>query len=63
VLKTGIRLQGMETANQIWVTCCALHIWLLEGDGHDGEWDGAIGQHEADEVMCRVPFAMQRLEL
>lgn len=63
VLKTGVRLQGMETANNIWLTCCALHNWLLEVDGLDGEWDGALGQLEADDVMRHVPFAMQRLEL
>jgi hypothetical protein len=63
ILKTGIRLQGMETCNNIWLTCCALHNWLLEVDGLDGEWDGAIGQLEVGDVIRHVPFAMQRLAL
>ena len=45
ILKTGIRLEGMEVANNIWKTFCALHNWLLETDGLDGEWDGELGQH------------------
>jgi hypothetical protein len=64
ILKTGIRLQGMEVANNVWKTCCALHNWLLEIDGLDGEWDGALGQLSANDIPCHVmPLAMQRLEL
>ena len=28
ILKTGIRLHGIEAADKIWLTCCALHNWL-----------------------------------
>jgi len=59
----GIRLQGMDTCNNIWLTCCALHNWLLEVDGLDGEWEGAIGQLEAEDVIWHVPFAMKHLAL
>jgi hypothetical protein len=31
-LKSGIWLQGVEQDNNIWLTCCALHNWLLEID-------------------------------
>ncbi len=63
ILKMGIRLQGIETCNNIWLTCCALHNWLLEVNGLDGEWEGAIGQLEARDVIQHVPFAMQHLAL
>lgn len=63
ILKTGIRLQGNEVATDIWKTCCALHNWLLEVDGLDGEWDGAIGQQDAYDVTSHVPFSLQRLQL
>ena len=33
ILKTGIRLSGVECADKIFLTCCALHNWLLETDG------------------------------
>ena len=53
----------MDTCNNIWLTCFALHNWLLEVDGLDGEWKGAIGQREAGDVIRHVQFAMQRLDL
>lgn len=63
ILKTGIRLQGNEVATNIWFTCCALHNWLLEVDGIDGEWDGALGMQDANDVTSHVPFSLQRLQL
>ncbi len=30
ILKTGIRLHGVEVVDDIWRTCCALHNWLLD---------------------------------
>lgn len=62
ILKTGIRLEGMETVNNIWKTCCALHNWLLEIDGLDGEWEGAIGQHDAHDIVRHMPFSIGRLQ-
>jgi len=63
VLKTGIRLEGVEVADKIWKTCCALHNWLLEIDGLDGQWDAAIGQQDASDVLRHLPFALDRLRL
>jgi hypothetical protein len=51
ILKTGIRIEGLKNANNIWLTCSTLHNWLLEVDGLDGEWDGAIGQMEVAYVL------------
>lgn len=42
ILKTGIRVHGVEVADQIWLTCCALHNWLLEIDGLDRPWGGGV---------------------
>jgi hypothetical protein len=33
ILKTGIRLFDTQSADKIFLTCCALHNWLLEIDG------------------------------
>ncbi len=38
-MKLGIRIQGVDVVDNIWLTCCALHNWLLEIDGlTDAEW-------------------------
>jgi hypothetical protein len=33
ILKSGVRLHGVDAVNSVWFTCCALHNWLLEIDG------------------------------
>lgn len=42
ILKTGIRLHNTEVADNVWLTCCALHNMLLDVDGlakqEMGEW-------------------------
>ncbi|MFN9978837.1 MAG: hypothetical protein ACK53Y_02925, partial [bacterium] len=49
--------------NKIWKTCCTLHNWLLEVDGIDGEWTGAICQHDQTDIMQHAPLALQQLQL
>jgi len=69
ILKTGIRLQGSEAADRVWLTCCALHNMLLNIDGLDKEWEagvpsdweGELGRNDADECRQYAPFAIQRL--
>ncbi len=61
ILKTGIRLHGVEVADNIWKTCCALHNWLLEIDGLDGEWESSISMHDTRDVLNHVPLALERL--
>ncbi len=63
ILKTGIRLHGVEVADDIWMTCCALHNMLLAIDGLDTEWNGTIGMHDSDDVINNLPpFALQCLQ-
>jgi hypothetical protein len=38
ILKSGIRLKGQEAGDKIFLTCCALHNWLLHVDGLDKHW-------------------------
>ena len=42
LLKTGIRLHSLKSADQIWLTCCAMHNYLLEADGLHLEWQQGI---------------------
>ena len=39
ILKTGIRLLGQKSADNIFLTCCALHNWLLSEDGLSVGWE------------------------
>jgi len=38
ILKAGIWIQGVDAVDNIWLTCCALHNWLLEIDGLNAKW-------------------------
>jgi hypothetical protein len=50
ILKTGIRLFGVDAANIIFLTYCALHNWQLEVDGLDEKWqDGVASYLEASD--------------
>jgi hypothetical protein len=76
ILKTGIRLHGVSQPDKVWLTCCALHNWLLEVNGLDvqwengvaSDWEGKLGMHCAKDTQLlasrpasQQPFAMQRL--
>jgi hypothetical protein len=71
VLKTGVRLHGIEATDKIWLTCCALHNLLLEADGLDelwqngvsSDWEGDLGLHNSLDVAEHAPtFALRRLK-
>lgn len=69
VLKTGIRLHGINATDKMWKTCCALHNFLLDEDGlneqwNDGvlaDWQGEMGNHNSSDVRRHVPFSVRRL--
>jgi hypothetical protein len=60
ILKSGIRLHGLDVVDTIWRTCFALHNMLLEVDGLSEEWDGHIGLFEKEDDNI-LPFALRRL--
>jgi len=41
--ENGHQAEGHGYMQQYLASCCALHNWLLEVYGLDGEWEGAIG--------------------
>ena len=43
VLKNGIRVSGPGNTDRIWMTCCALHNFLLEEDNLHSPWEHAVG--------------------
>ena len=62
-LKYGIRLQGHKTADQLWLTCCALHNMLLKVDGLSKKWDKGVPSdwEIEDDNFDSLPFALKRL--
>jgi hypothetical protein len=60
---------GVEATEEIWLTCCALHNFLLKADGlskHWGngvpsDWEGDWGRHSELDATNHVPFAIRRL--
>jgi len=71
ILKSGIYLQGVDAVNKVWLTCCALHNWLLEIDGLNAEWseistpgsdwEGELGYCDFEGINVRVPWSLTRL--
>ena len=69
VLKTGIRLGGQQAGDWTFLTCWALHNWLLEVDGLDkgweegvaSMWEGNLGLHDASDVHDHLPVPLQRM--
>jgi hypothetical protein len=69
ILKSGVRLHGVDTVDSVWFTCCALHNWLLEVDGPTeewvggvckvgSEWEGDLGCLDYEGVPVEVPKAL-----
>ena len=62
ILKTGIRVHNTEASDNIWMTCCALHNFLLDVDGLSHKWeDGFPSINEADDGEIQdedIPAAM-----
>ena len=72
ILKSRVRIYGVDSVDHIWFTCCALHNWLLEIDGltqkwvcgvqMTSEWEGEMGcLLEYEGVRVDVPNALARL--
>jgi hypothetical protein len=71
ILKSGICLQGVDAVDNIWLTCYALHNWLLEIDGLNAEWsevsmpgsdwEGDLGDCDFEGINVSVPWLIARL--
>jgi hypothetical protein len=70
ILKAGVRLWGVLKTDDVWLTCCALHNWLLDIDGFGGEWNGGelvsdwtgpLGDMDFDGINEEIPNAIARL--
>ena len=70
ILKAGVCLWGVLKTDDVWLTCCALHNWLLDIDGFGGKWNGgvpisdwtgALGDMDVNGVDEEIPNAIARL--
>lgn len=66
ILKTGIRLHNTETADRVWLTCCALHNMLLHVDGLSEGWQTGVPSYWEQEgngflEYDDMPQAIRRL--
>ena len=50
ILKTGIRVHGLLATDRIWLTCCALHNYLLQSDGLNKEWERGVASDYQGEL-------------
>lgn len=55
ILKCGTEIHGHKRTDQVWLTCCALHNFLLVEDGLDNNWEidyylGPEGEHDAQDI-------------
>ena len=49
ILKSGVRISGVDSVDHyVWLTCCALHNWLLDIDGLSEKWVGGVRQCVSD---------------
>ncbi len=65
MLKSGIRVHNTEAADNIWLTCCALHNLLIDVDGLSVDWENGVPSHwegERGEFQDDdIPEAIRRL--
>jgi hypothetical protein len=68
ILKSDIRINGVDAVNNIWFTCCALLNWLLEIDGLNADlsgvsmpvsdWEGNLGDCELEGINVTIPWSL-----
>lgn len=66
ILNCGVRVHGVNKVDFIWLTCCALHNWLLDivrlSDKWTGkqiathpkrDWLGELGDHDFEGISIK----------
>ena len=48
ILKSGVRILGVDSVDYILFTCCALHNWMLDIDELSENWIGGVRQCVSD---------------
>jgi hypothetical protein len=61
ILKSGVRLHGVDPVDYVWSTCFALHNWLLDIVGLSDKWVGDVRQSEWDGELDCLDFEGMRV--
>ena len=56
ILKAGVRIHGVDGVDDVWLTCCALHNWLLDIDGLNGAWEHGVPMSDWEGPMGDMDF-------
>jgi hypothetical protein len=56
ILKAGVRIHGVDGVDDVWLTCCALHNWLLDINGLNGEWKNGMPMSDWEGPMGDMDF-------
>jgi hypothetical protein len=56
ILNLGIHVYGIDKVDEIWLTCCALHNWLLDIDGISGQWKDGVLVSDWDGKLGLMDF-------
>jgi hypothetical protein len=51
ILKAGVRINGVDGVDDVWLTCCALHYWLLDINGLNGVWEHGVPMSDWEGPM------------
>ena len=51
-----MRIHGVDWVDDVWLTCCALHNWLLNIDGLNGEWKNGVPMSDCEGPMGDMDF-------
>lgn len=64
-LRCSIKLWGLQNADKVWLTCCALHKQLLEVDELASGWENGVQSNWETDIddTYDVPFAIKRLKI
>jgi len=55
-LKAGVRIHGVDWVDDVWLMCCALHKWLLDINGLNGEWKNGVPMSDWEGPMGDMDF-------
>ena len=49
-------MYGVDVVDKVWLTCCALHNWLLDIDGLSKPWDGGVCMSDWEGSLVDLDF-------